>query len=77
MQKPSAILKLYKKITKKYQKETISLLSLPGNSVVLTHMQHKVRQLVSVFLQICVVQHTKWEPGVAGSTSDGGWGAGW
>ena len=35
-------------------------------------MPRKVQQVVFVFLQTCVVQHIKEEPGVASSISDGG-----
>ena len=42
------------------KEEKISLLSLPENSEVLTHMPREVRkEVMFVFLQLCIVQHIK------------------
>ena len=44
--------KLHKKVRKEYLQETISLLPLPTNSGVLTHMPREVQQEVMfIFLQ--------------------------
>ena len=66
-----------KKVRKEYLQETISLLSLPAHSEVLTQMPREViQEVIFVFLQLCVIQHKK-ELRVAGSTFDGGWVTRW
>ena len=53
-----------KKVRKEYLQETISLLSLPAHSEVLTEMPHEViQEVILVFLQLCVIHHKKknWE----------------
>ena len=58
--KSSANSKLYKKVRKEYLQETISLLSFPANSEVLSHIPSELRQEVMfVFLQLHVSQNIK------------------
>ena len=67
---------MYKKVGKEYLQETISLLPLPANSDVLTHMPHKMRQeVIFVFLQLRAGQHIK--KNLAPSSFDGGLGTRW
>ena len=61
-------LKFFKKGRKEFLQETISLLSLPANSDVLTHIPREVQQeVILVFLQLRTATY-KEEPGVSGST---------
>ena len=47
-----------KKVRKEYLQETISVLSLPANSEVLTHMEREViQEVIFAFLQLCVLQY--------------------
>ena len=71
--KPSTNSKLYKKRHSKYLQETILLLYLPANSEVLTHMQ----EVMSAFLQLCVVQHIKKNLKLQVILFDGWWGTRW
>ena len=49
-----------KKVRKEYLQETISLLSLPENSDVLTHMPREVQQeVIFALLQYHLAQHVK------------------
>ena len=58
--KVSTNLKFYKKVRKEFLQETISLLSLPANSDVLTHMPRELRrEVIFVFLQLSTAQHIK------------------
>ena len=53
-----------KKVRKEYLQETISLLSLPAHSEVLTQMPPEViQEVIFVFLQLCVTHNKKknWE----------------
>ena len=49
-----------KKVRKEYLQETISLLSLPAHSEVLTQMSREViQEVILVFLQLCVMHNKK------------------
>ena len=61
-----------KKVKKEYLQETISLLSLPAHSEVLTHMPREViQEMIFGSLQLCCTTY-KNNLAVAGSTFDGG-----
>ena len=59
-ERPNKNSNLYKKVRKEYLQEPISLLYLPANSDVLTHMPREVQQeVIFALLQYHLAQHVK------------------